>query len=441
MRSFRGGIHLYEGKELTENKAISTVSAGKEVVIPLGQHIGAPATPVVQVGDRVLRGQLIAEPSGFVSAAVCSSVSGTVKAITDRTLLRGQGKVIVIENDGEYENAPGVGDKRSLDTLTAEDVKRIVGEAGIVGMGGAGFPTSVKLVPKNPEDIRYILINAAECEPYLTCDYRLMVERPEKLLGGIRVMQKVFPQAVGIIAVEDNKPEAIATLKALAADDPQIRIQPLKTKYPQGGERLILHAVLGIDINSGVLPADVGCVVQNVSTTIAVYDAVCESTPLISRVVTLSGEGMRGMGNFEVPLGTTLTDLFEQTGGLSEKVTKLVAGGPMTGTAFTELCIPVTKTSGGFLAFEEDDVAARPITACIRCGRCVSVCPAMLVPQMLATNAAYGEFDKFEKLHGMECVECGCCSYVCPAYRPLAQNMKLGKQAVAAARRAAAAKK
>lgn len=441
MRSFRGGIRLYEGKELTENKAICPVSAGKEVVIPLGQHIGAPATPVVKVGDRVLRGQLIAEPSGFVSAAVCSSVSGTVKAITDRTLLRGQGKVIVIENDGEYENAPGVGDKRSLDMLTAEDVKRIVGEAGIVGMGGAGFPTSVKLVPKNPEDIRYILINAAECEPYLTCDYRLMVERPEKLLGGIRVMQKVFPQAVGIIAVEDNKPEAIATLKALAADDPQIRIQPLKTKYPQGGERLILHAVLGIDINSGVLPADVGCVVQNVSTTIAVYDAVCESTPLISRVVTLSGEGMLGMGNFEVPLGTTLADLLTETGGLSEKVTKLVAGGPMTGTAFTELCIPVTKTSGGFLAFEEDDVAAHPITACIRCGRCVSVCPAMLVPQMLATNAAYGEFDKFEKLHGMECVECGCCSYVCPAYRPLAQNMKLGKQAVAAARRAAATKK
>ena len=436
MKSFRGGVHLYEGKELSENRAIQPIKAGKEVIFPLAQHIGAPAKPVVAVGDRVLRGQPIAEPASFVSAGICSSVSGTVKAIEERPLLRGVGDVIVIENDNQYETVAGVGDKRDLSTVTAEDIRRIVAEAGIVGMGGAGFPSAVKLAPKNPEDIRYLIINAAECEPYLTCDYRLMVERPEKLIGGIHVMLKLFPHAKGIIAVEDNKPEAIAVLKRLTAEDDRIEVRALKTKYPQGGERLILHVITGADINSRKLPADVGCVVQNVSTSVAVYEAVCENTPLMSRIVTMSGEGMAQPGNFEVPLGTKFADLLEAAGGLKDEPEKLVAGGPMTGTSFVDMRVPVTKTSGGFLAFLHDDVSARPITACIRCGRCLSVCPENLVPQILAVSAGYEQFDKFEDLNGMECVECGCCSYVCPAHRPLTQSIKRAKTAVQAARRA-----
>ena len=436
MKSFRGGIHLYEGKELSENKAICPVKAGKEVVFPLGQHIGAPAKPVVAVGDRVLRGQPIAEPASFISAGICSSVSGTVKAIEERPLLRGVGDAIVIENDGEYETLPGIGQPRDLSAVTAEDIRRIVAEAGVVGMGGAGFPSAVKLAPKNPDEIRYLIINAAECEPYLTCDYRLMLERPEKLIGGIRVMLKLFPNAKGIIAVEDNKPEAIALLKKLTAQDDCMEVRALKTKYPQGGERLILHVIAGMDINSRKLPADVGCVVQNVSTAVAVYEAVCENKPLLSRIVTLSGEGMTTPGNFEVPLGTQFADLLEAAGGLCGEPEKLVAGGPMTGAAFTDTRIPVTKTSGGFLAFLHDDVADRPITACIRCGRCLSVCPENLVPQILATAAGFEQFDKFEQLSGMECVECGCCSYVCPARRPLTQTIKRARAAVAAARRA-----
>lgn len=441
MKSFRGGIHLYEGKELAGGAAIVTVEAGQELLLPLSQHIGAPASPCVAVGDRVLRGQLIAEPTSFVSAGICSPVSGTVKAIEVRPLLRGKGMVIVLENDGQNESIPTLGEARDYTTLSAEEIRSLVSAAGVVGMGGAGFPTAVKMAPKDADGIKTVIINAAECEPYLTCDYRLLLERPEKVIGGLKVLLRLFPNAKGVLAVEDNKPDAIRLLKELTADEPSITVRPLKTKYPQGGERLMLHVVANVDIDSTRLPADVGCVVQNVSTAVAIYEAVCESRPLISRIVTLSGEGMANPGNFEVPLGTKFADLLAAAGGFVGEPVKLVAGGPMTGTAFTEMNIPVTKTTGGFLAFDRDDVSENATTACIRCGRCVSVCPEKLVPQTLATLASLGEFDKFEKLYGAECVECGCCSYVCPAYRPLTQNMKLGKYTVIKNRRANAAKK
>ena len=439
--SFRGGVHLYEGKELTADTPIVKVAAGREIVLPLSQHIGAPASPCVAVGDRVLRGQLIAEATSFISAGICAPVSGTVKAIETRPLLRGNGMVIVLENDGLDESVETLGQPRDYTALPPEEIGRLIAAAGIVGMGGAGFPTAVKMAPKDPASIRQVIINAVECEPYLTCDYRLMMERPEKVIGGLKVMLRLFPNAEGILAVEDNKPQAIRLLKELIADQPRITVKVLKTKYPQGSERLILHVVANADVDSTRLPADVGCVVQNVSTAVAIYDAVCESTPLLSRVVTLSGEAMTHAGNFEVPLGTSFADLLEAAGGFDQEPVKLVAGGPMTGTSFTNLQIPVTKTTGGFLAFDRDDVSANPTTACIRCGRCVSACPSGLVPQMLSVLASRGEFDQFEKLHGAECVECGCCSYVCPAYRPLTQNMKLGRYTVLKNRRAKAAKK
>ena len=441
MRSFRGGIHLYEGKQLAADAPIVKVAAGRELILPLSQHIGAPASPCVAVGDRVLRGQLIAEPTAFVSAGICSPVSGTVKAIEVRPLLRGKGMVIVLENDGQNESVEGFGQPRDYTSLSAEEIRSLVSAAGIVGMGGAGFPTAVKMAPKNADAIRKVIINAAECEPYLTCDYRLLMERPEKVLGGLKVMLRLFPNAEGVLAVEDNKLQAIRLLKELVADEPKLSVKTLKTKYPQGGERLVLHVAANVDIDSTRLPADAGCVVQNVSTAVAVYDAVCNSTPLISRIVTLSGEAMTKPGNFEVPIGMPFADLLEVEGGFDLEVAKLIAGGPMTGTSFTDWQIPITKTTGGFLALSYDDVSENPTTACIRCGRCVSACPSGLVPQTLATLAARGEFDKFEQLYGVECVECGCCSYVCPAYRPLTQNMKLGKYNVIQNRRANAAKK
>lgn len=434
--TFRGGVHPYEGKDLSKDLPIKTVQPKKELVFPMGQHIGAPATPIVAKGDKVLVGQKIGEASGFISANICSSVSGTVKAVEPRMLLNGsQATCVVIENDGEYAAIEGLGEDRDYTKLSADEIRDIVKEAGVVGMGGAGFPTNVKLAPKEPDKIDYILVNGAECEPYLTSDYRQMLERSEEIVGGLKVILHIFDKAKGLICIEDNKPEAIAKMQEAVKDEDRIEVKVLKTKYPQGGERTLISAATGRKIYSAKLPADAGCIVDNVSTVIAIYRAVCKQTPLITRVVTLTGEAFNTPINVDVRIGCSHAELVEEGDGFKEEPKKIISGGPMMGFAMFDLNVPVTKTSSSILAMTKDEVAENEPTTCIRCGRCVEACPGNLVPQKMAEAAMNKDYDTFVKLNGMECYECGSCTYVCPAKRPLTQSFKQARQYVAAQRR------
>ncbi len=436
LATFAGGIHPYEGKELSEDRPIEVLMPTGELVYPLSQHIGAPAKALVGKGDQVLVGQKIAEAGGFVSAPVIASVSGTVKGIEKRRTAAGtMVDSIIVENDGLYDTVEGMGADRDPETLTGQEIIDIVREAGIVGLGGAGFPTHVKLSPKEPEKIDYVIINGAECEPYLTSDYRRMIEEPEKVIGGLKVILKLFGGAKGVIGIEDNKPEAIKKMTGLVKDEPRIEVCPLKTKYPQGGERTLIYAVTGRKINSSMLPADVGCIVDNVDTAAAIYMAVCRTTPLITKTVTVTGDAIASTKNYSVRLGTCYQELVDAAGGFKTEPAKVISGGPMMGQALFDLQIPVSKTSSSLTCLTKDEVAEMEPTACIRCGRCVSVCPSRIVPQKLYRIALRHDLDEFVKMNGMECCECGCCSYICPARKPLTQSFKEMRKAVAAARR------
>ena len=433
--TFKGGIHPYDGKELSKDKPIKELfPAVGEMVFPLSQHIGAPAVPVVAKGDYVLAGQLIAEAGGFVSANIHSSVSGTVKAIEPRTLATG-GKCnsIIIENDGEFKEVEYT--PKKLEELSKEEVLQRIKDAGVVGMGGAGFPTNVKLSPKNPEGIDYIIVNGAECEPYLTSDYRRLLEESDKIVLGLKVALSIFDHAKGIIGIEDNKPDCIAKLKEMVKDIPRIEVAELMTKYPQGGERFLIKAVTDREINSAMLPADAGCVVDNVDTVIAVYEAVILGKPVMDRIVTVTGQGIKNPQNFDVLSGTDMAELIEAAGGLTDNVSKVISGGPMMGFAMYDTHVPCIKTSSACLCLEKDDVADAEQTACINCGRCVGVCPGHVIPARLATFAEHGDMKSFQKFDGMECCECGCCSYICPAKRPLTQMIKSMRKMVLASRK------
>lgn len=422
--TFMGGIHPYDGKGLSKDKPIQEILPKGDMVYPLSQHIGAPAKPIVEKGDRVLAGQKIAESGGFVSAPVYASVSGTVKAIEPRRVVTGENiNSIVIENDGLYENV-GFYPVAPLEKMTKEEIIDVIKEAGIVGMGGAGFPTHVKLSPKEPNKIDYVIANCAECEPYLTSDYRRMLEEPEKLIGGLKVILKLFDNAQGILAVEDNKPDCISLLRQLTKDEKRISVKALKTKYPQGAERQLIYATTGRKINSTMLPADVGCVVNNVDTVVAIYRAVIEGRPLMERIVTVTGDAIVQPRNFRVKIGTSYAQLVKEAGGFKVRPEKLICGGPMMGFAMFDLEVPTTKTSTALLAFTEDQVAAMEPGPCINCGRCVEVCPGRVVPSKLADYAEHFDEEAFLKNDGMECCECGCCSFICPAKRPLTQEIK-----------------
>ena len=433
--TFKGGVHPYDGKDLAKDQPIRRIKPKEILVYPLSQHIGAPASPIVAVGDTVLRGQKIAEAGGFVSAPVFASVSGTVKAIEPRHVATGDlVNSIIIENDGEMKETDfhGVEDVASL---SKEQIIEKVKEAGVVGMGGAGFPTHVKLSPKEPDKIEFIIANCAECEPYLTADYRRMLENPEELIGGMKIVLRLFDHAKGILGVEDNKPDCIQKLKELTKDEERIEVMPLKTKYPQGGERQLIYATTGRAINSKMLPADAGCIVDNVETLVAINRAVKEGKPVMDRIFTVTGDAVANPGNFEYCIGMSYAEILEEAGGFKEDPEKMISGGPMMGFSMFSLDVPVTKTSSSILGFTKDEVAKMEPSACINCGRCVSVCPEQIVPSRLAKMSQFHDSESFEKWNGMECIECGSCSYICPAKRPLAQYIKTMKKQILAERR------
>lgn len=433
--TFKGGVHPYDGKDLSKDKPILQILPKGEVVYPMSQHIGAPAIPIVEKGDKVLAGQKIAEAGGFVSAPIHASVSGIVTAVEPRRVVAGNMAMsVVIESDGlfhevEYKK-PG-----PLGELSKEEIRGMIKEAGIVGMGGAGFPTHVKLSPKEPDKIEFVIVNCAECEPYLTSDYRRMMEEPEKLVKGLKVALRLFDKAQGILAVEDNKPECISILKKLTDKEPNITVKELVTKYPQGAERQLIFACTERKINSSMLPADVGCVVNNVDTVVAIYHAVIEGKPLMHRIVTVTGDAVRDPRNFLVCTGTCYEELIEQAGGFKKEPAKIISGGPMMGIGLFDLNVPVTKTSSALLCMTEDEVAKYEPSACINCGRCVSVCPGNIIPSTLADYAEHQDEAAFVKNNGMECCECGCCSYICPAKRRLTQSIKSMRKMVLANRK------
>lgn len=421
--TFNGGIHPYDGKDLSKDKPMKEILPKGEMVYPLSQHIGAPAVPVVAKGDRVIAGQKIAEAGGFVSAPIYATVSGTVKTIEPRRVVTGDMvNSIIIDNDGQFEEVEYT--PHDPEKLSKKEIIDLIKEAGVVGMGGAGFPTHVKLSPKEPEKIEYVIANCAECEPYLTSDYRRMIEEPQKLVEGLKIILRLFDNAQGILAVEDNKPDCIKILQDLTANEPKITVKALKTKYPQGAERQLIYATTGRAINSSMLPADAGCVVDNVDTVVAIYHAVKEGKPLMNRIVTITGDAVNDPRNFYVRIGMNYKDLIEEAGGLKTEPEKVVSGGPMMGFALFDLNVPTTKTASAMLFLTKDEVSMMEPSACINCGRCVEVCPGRVVPKKLAVLAEHHDEEGFVTNNGMECCECGCCSFICPAKRQLTQNIK-----------------
>lgn len=431
--TFKGGVHPYDGKESSKDVAVRKILPEGELVFPVSQHIGAPAKPVVEVGERVLKGQLIAGADGFVSANIHSSVSGTVKKIEKRLVPNGSKVLsIIIENDNLYEeyNYGPNNEPWSKDTI-----RKAVKDCGVVGLGGACFPTHVKLTPKDDKSIDYVIVNAAECEPYITSDYRRLVEQPSEVIEGLKIVLKLFENAKGVIAVENNKPDVIENLKKLTEKEDKISVAELKTKYPQGSERHIIYAVTKRKINSSMLPADAGCIVDNVDTIYNIYRAVKFNKPLTERIVTVSGDGINSPCNLEVPFGTSHAQLVKEAGGMDENVEKIISGGPMMGQAMFSLEVPVIKGSSALLAFKQDEISRATMTNCLNCGKCAMVCPEGLICAKLAHAADANDMEAFVKMHGMECIECGTCNYNCPANRNITQSVRTMKRKVQAARR------
>ncbi len=431
--TFKGGIHPYDGKEFSMNEKIEPLAPGKELAFLLSQHIGAPAKAVVKKGDAVKKGQLLAEAGGFVSAPVYSSVSGTVKGIEKRRNAVGDLiDAVIVENDELYtetEYTPA-----SLEELSGEQIIQRIQAAGVVGMGGAGFPTHVKLSPKDPSKIDHVLVNGCECEPYLTSDYRCLIEQPDDVISGLLAILALFDRAEGVICIEDNKPLAIEIMqkKVAALQNKRVRVAVVKTKYPQGAERCLINAVTGRELNAKMLPADVGCIVDNVDTVIAVKEAVYDGKPLVSRIFTVTGDAVSHPRNYQVPIGMSYTEILEKAGGFRTEPEKIISGGPMMGFSLFETNVPVTKTSGAITCFSKDMVSRSKPGACIHCGRCLNGCPERLMPYRLADLAENDVRDEFVRLNGLECVECGSCSYQCPAKRPLVQDIKAMKRTIMA---------
>ena len=433
-QAFFGGVHPNDMKAATNEKAIEQLAAPAEVVIPMSMHIGAPCKPIVAVGDKVTIGQKIGEPGGFVSAPIHASVSGTVKAVEPRPFSMGGTMMsVVIENDFQNTVCPDIHPVDDPDSLTPEQLVEIVKNAGIVGQGGATFPTHVK-ISSGLGKVDYVIINAAECEPYITGDHRTMLERPEQVVKGATLLAKFFGVEHVYIGVEANKQNAADVLnKTIAELKAPVVVEVLHTRYPQGAEKQLCQAISGRQVPSGKLPADAGCCIFNLNTTCAIYKAVYTGMPVVSKVVTVSGSGVIDPKNLECPIGTPITALFDACGGLKDETYKLIMGGPMMGLAQYNLDVTVGKGTGAMLAFAGDEEQYEENPQCIRCGKCVGVCPMRLEPVFMYKYLMKGDVDTWQNvLHGMDCIECGSCSFTCPAHRPLLDYIRMGKAKVGA---------
>jgi electron transport complex protein RnfC len=424
-----GGIHPAENK-LSADSAIQALPIPQMVSIPISQHIGAPATPVVKKNDEVKVGQLIAKSSGFVSANIHSSVSGKVfkvDDIMDASGFRRTSIIIKVEGDEWLEHIDRSEKLLTEISASKEEIIKRVGDAGIVGLGGATFPAHVKLSVPPGKTAEVLIINAVECEPYLTSDHRIMLEKGDEVLVGTQILMKALEVKKAIIGIENNKPDAIAHLTKLAANYEGIEICPLKTQYPQGGEKQLISATIKREVPSGALPIEVGAVVQNVGTAYAVYEAIQKNKPLIERVATITGKSLKNPSNWMFRIGTPVKDIIEAAGGMPEDTGKIVGGGPMMGKALSSVDVPLTKGSSGLLLLPREETARKATKACIRCGKCVSVCPMGLEPYLLMVCADQKNYERLEKDAVMDCIECGSCSYTCPAHRPLLDYIRLGK--------------
>lgn len=426
--TFKGGVHPPDNKALSSGSPIKRISPPKVLYVPLQQHIGAPTKCLVNVGDEVKKGQLIGEPTAFVSAGVHSPVSGKVIAIEDRPNPMGRMvPTVVIENDGKEE---WVDLEESQDYLSLEPdkLKEKVQKAGIVGMGGAAFPTHVKLSPPKEKPIDVVILNGAECEPYLTADHRLMVEHPEEIIEGLKILMRILGVKKGYVGIENNKPDAIEKMTEAARGAEGIEVVALEVKYPQGAEKMLIKAITDREVPAGGLPMDVGVVVQNVGTSYAIYEACRFGKPLIERVVTVTGKGVGSPSNLLAPVGTPIGVLIEQSGGLKETARKIVMGGPMMGFAVPGLDYPVTKGTSGVLVMDETEfVPSDSFGPCIRCSRCIDACPMGLMPSMLSILSEKGFYDDTIEYNIYDCFECGTCTYVCPSKRPIVQLIRLAK--------------
>ncbi len=436
--SFPRGVHPHDEKEHTCDFEIKDIfpEKGSQLVFPMSQHLGAPATPIVSVGDYVKVGQKIAEASAFVSSPIHTSVSGNVVAVEKRVASNGlEVMSVVIENDDEYAEIETINGDFDYTKFTKEEILDKIKDYGIVGLGGAGFPTHIKLNPPEDKKIEHIIINAAECEPFLTTDYRVLLEETDKLIEGVKIILHIHKEAKAVIGIETNKMKAIEIMEEKVKDVPNITIARLKPKYPQGSEKQLILAITGKEVPSGKLPADVGCIVNNVDTVIAIHRAIVRNRPLMRRIVTLSGDCYNNPGNYKVRIGMSVNELIEKTGGFKQQPDKIISGGPMMGVSIYSLDTPVGKTNSAYLCFSKERAYVGVESNCIRCGRCVNHCPAGLLPLELNKLVLKDNLEGFEKCNGLDCIECGSCSYICPAKRHLAQSIRLARRTVLASKR------
>lgn len=428
---FSGGLKIEEHKELTESLPIEEFPIPKKVLIPLKQHTGAILEPLVKKGDEVKVGDKIGDSKAFVSSPVHSSISGKVVSIEPHPIPTGEVvPTVIIESSEDDPIEEKVVEKRNWQELKKEEIIGIIREAGIVGLGGAGFPTSVKLSPPEGTVIDTVILNGAECEPFLTCDHRLMLESPDDIITGLQIIMKVVGAKQGIIGVEDNKKDAIEILRSRVREN-NIKVVSLPTRYPQGSEKHLIKALLNREVPSGKLPLNVGVVVNNVQTAYSIKKAVCEGVPLISRVITVSGDGVKKPGNFRVRIGTQFKDILDYVG-LKENVKKIISGGPMTGVAQWTLDVPVIKATSGIIALTEIQLEEYP---CLRCAKCVDACPMGLLPLELGKLAEQKRYDDAESLFVLDCIECGSCAYICPSRRPLVHLIRVAKAEINKKRR------
>ena len=433
MKTFKiGGIHPPENK-LAKEASIEVLEIPKTVFIPISQHLGVPAVPVVEKGAKVKAGQLIAKGEAFISANIHSSVSGTVSKIDeviDSSGYRRKAIIIDVEGDEWESDIDRSPDLKKECSLTPEEIIKKINEKGIVGMGGATFPSHVKLMVPKGKKADVLIINGVECEPYLTSDHRVMLERAEEMLVGISIQMKALGVDKAIIGIENNKPDALEHVSKLASEYKGISVEPLKIKYPQGGEKQLIKALINREVPSGKLPIEVGAVVHNVGTALAVYEAVQKNKPLVERVVTVTGKSVDRPSNFMVRIGTPISTLLEAAGGIPENTGKVVNGGPMMGKALNNLEAPVAKGTSGILLFPQVETPRKPLHNCIRCGKCISVCCMGLEPYLLAVLAEKAKYEECEHEKIMDCIECGSCLYICPSGRPLLDNIRVGKNKV-----------